>query len=603
MTAPRATDATVATALPEKTDPILLAVISNRLDSIVREMENTLLRTGRSGVLNMARDFSCAITTGQNELLSSAEGLPCHIFGAHLMTEAMTELQPDLAEGDAFLHNDPYRGNSHAADHTILIPVFFEGEHMFTTLAKAHQADIGNSEPSTYMPFAKDVYQEGALIFPCVRVQKENRDVEDIIRMCRARIRVPEQWYGDYLSMVGAARVAEARLKELCDRYGRAALKAFIRDWMDYSEDRMAQAIEKLPGGSTVGTGRHDPIPGVLPDGIEITVKLDVDTAERRITVDLRDNIDCIPAGVNESEACTVSNVMAGIFNSLETGIPANSGSFRRIELLLRENCIVGKPRFPHSTSVATTNVGDRLTVTTQKAVADAWAGFGAAEGATGLGPGFSVVSGTDRRNGDEPYVNQVFLGSQGGPAHPDIDGWVTYGLAVAAGLMFRDSIELSELKYPFRVEELRIRTDSEGAGRRRGAPGATVAFGPKWDPMEAAYVTDCVSFPPRGTQGGLSAARNVAFARDESGEREIESLGAITLQPGERIGQHSTGGGGYGHPFEREPERVIEDIRLGFVSIERARSVYGVAVSGDRPSAALRIDEQATAELRAGAH
>ena len=583
-----------------KTDPILMAVIANRLDSIVREMENTLLRTGRSGVLNMARDFSCAITTGENELLSSAEGLPCHIFGAHLMTAAMTELHDDLADGDAFLHNDPYRGNSHAADHTILVPVLFEGEHMFTTVAKAHQADIGNSEPSTYMPFAKDVYQEGALIFPCVRIQKDRRDVEDIIRMCRSRIRVPDQWYGDYLAMVGAARVAEARLKELCGRYGKDLVKSFIQDWFDYSEQKMVQAISKLPGGTTTGVGRHDPITGVLPDGIEIKVTVTVDASAGRISLDLRDNIDCIPAGVNESEACTVSNVMTGVFNSLKPGVPANSGSFRRIELLLRDNCIVGRPKFPHSTSVATTNVGDRLVVTTQKAIADAWPGFGAAEGATGLGPGFSVISGVDRRQNSEPYVNQVFLGSQGGPAHPEIDGWVTYGLAVAAGLMFRDSIELSELKYPFRVGELRIREDSEGAGRRRGAPGATVRFGPKWDPMEAAYVTDCVSFPPRGTQGGLAAARNVAFTVDSNGvETEITPLGSLTLQPGEQIGQHSTGGGGYGEPFEREPERVRQDVLWGFVSFDRARSVYAVAFRSEERTADLEVDIAETARLR----
>ena len=582
------------------TDPILMAVISNRLDSIVREMENTLLRTGRSGVLNMARDFSCAITTGQNELLSSAEGLPCHIFGAHLMTDAMTSLHPDLADGDAFLHNDPYRGNSHAADHTILVPVLFEGEHMFTALAKAHQADIGNSEPTTYMPFAKDVYQEGALIFPCVRIQQDRRDVDDIIRMCRSRIRVPDQWYGDYLAMVGAARVAEARLKELCERYGRDVVKGFIRDWLDYSEQRMVQAIAELPSGSAVGVGHHDPVEGILPDGIEITVKVEVDASEGRIAIDLTENIDCIPAGVNESEACTVSNVMAGVFNSLRPGVPANSGAFRRIDLRLRENCIVGRPRFPHSTSVATTNVGDRLTVTTQKAIADAWAGFGAAEGATGLGPGFAVVSGTDRRFDGEPYVNQVFLGSQGGPAHADIDGWVTYGLAVAAGLMFRDSIELAELKYPFRVGELRIRTDSEGAGRRRGAPGASVRFGPKWDPMEAAYVTDCVVFPPRGTQGGGDAAGSVAYRRDRDGsDRAIPPLGSLVLAPGEEIGQHSTGGGGYGSPLEREPERVLADVLAGFVSFERARDVYGVVFDDDGVHAGLRVDEAGTARLR----
>src|SRR5207244_13501324 len=96
----------------------------------------------------------------------------------------------------------------------------------FTAAAKAHQADCGNSRPTTYMPYARDVYEEGSLIFPCVLVQREYRDVEDVIRMCRRRIRVPEQWYGDYLAGVGAARIAENRLKELCARYGLERVEA-----------------------------------------------------------------------------------------------------------------------------------------------------------------------------------------------------------------------------------------------------------------------------------------------------------------------------------------------------------------------------------------
>ena len=186
-------------------DPVLLAVIANRMDSIVREMENTLLRTGRSAVLNMARDFSCALITADNRLLASAEGLPVHVIGMEFIAEAVTELHPELTEGDAFLHNDPYLGNTHPADHVILVPVFWEGRHVFTAAAKAHQADCGNAQPTTYMPYARDVYEEGSLIFSAVRVQQGHRDVDDVIRMCRRRIRVPDQWYGDYLAMLGAA--------------------------------------------------------------------------------------------------------------------------------------------------------------------------------------------------------------------------------------------------------------------------------------------------------------------------------------------------------------------------------------------------------------
>jgi N-methylhydantoinase B len=88
-------------------DPVLLAVLANRLDTVVREMENTLLRTGRSAILNMARDFSCALITADNRLLASAEGLPVHVIGMEFLSQAMTDLHQDLREGDAYLHNDP----------------------------------------------------------------------------------------------------------------------------------------------------------------------------------------------------------------------------------------------------------------------------------------------------------------------------------------------------------------------------------------------------------------------------------------------------------------------------------------------------------------
>ncbi len=117
-------------------------------------------------------------------------------------------------------------GNTHTADHTILVPVFIDGEHLFTASAKAHQADCGNAEPSTYVTYVEDVYAEGGLVFPCVKVQEHYQDIEDIIRMCRRRIRVPEVWYGDYLAAVGAARIGERRLQDVIARYGVARIRA-----------------------------------------------------------------------------------------------------------------------------------------------------------------------------------------------------------------------------------------------------------------------------------------------------------------------------------------------------------------------------------------
>jgi len=292
---------------------------------------------------------------------------------------------------------------------------------------------------------------------------------------------------------------------------------------------------------------------------------------------------------------------MTGLLNSLDADIPRNSGSFRRIDILLREGCVVGIPTFPHSTSVATTNLGERLVTITQKTFADRWGGMGLAEGACSVGTGFSVISGMDERHlPARPYVNQVFLGCQGGPGGPEVDGWLTYGNAVTNGLMFRDSIEIDEQKYPIRVEELRIRTDSEGAGRRRGAPGTVLRFGPKVGVMQAFYANDGVVYPPRGAQGGGDAAPQEPFLRDPSGgEHPVPAVGGVTMTVGETLGHRLSGGGGYGDPRQREADLVRQDVLSHFVSLDRAREVYGVVFTGTSIDDSLEVDEAATRRLR----
>jgi N-methylhydantoinase B len=591
-------------AVPAETDqfdPVLLAVLANRFEAIVREMSNTLLRSGRSAVLSMARDFSCSIVTAGNELLAAAEGLPVHVFGSHLLTRAMTDIHDDLAPGDAFLHNDPYLGNTHHADHTVLVPVFVGDEHLFTAVAKAHQADVGNSIPTTYMPFSPDIYEEGAISFPCVRVQRDYQENDDIIRMCRRRIRVPDQWYGDFLAGLGAARIGERRLGELAEKYGVETLREFVREWFDYSERRMAHAISTLPSGRVVGHGRHDSVPAV-PDGIPIKVDIDVDHAAGRVTIDLRDNIDCVPAGLNESEACAVNNVISGLFNVLEGDVPHNAGSFRRIEVQLRENCVVGIPVHPTCCSMATTNVADRLVNITQSAFADIGDGLGLAEGGEAMGVGLAVVSGKDWRRDGAPYVNQLYTGSSGGPASPVADGWLTYCLPVCAGLIYRDSIEVDEQKYPLHFRSIEVVEDGGGAGRFRGAPPTRIVYGPREMPMIAAYTADGFENPARGVRGGREGCQPYAGKLLVDGtEVALPMLSQERIEPGEWIVGMEAGGGGYGDPLQRDPERVLHDVREGWVSRGAAEAIYGVAFTGEVDDETLAVDAEATARLRGG--
>ncbi len=559
-------------------DGAQLAILNNRFQGVARKMANTLLRTGRSGVLNRARDFSCCIVTAGCDLLSAADSLPIHVLsGPDLMAKAMKAFHPRLRRGDAFLHNSPYHGCSHAADHTILVPVFDEADvHRFTVVAKAHQADIGNSIPTTYHGAAKDVYEEGALIFPAVQVERDYAPIDDIVRMCRMRIRVPDQWWGDFLAMMGAARIGERELSALGAELGWATLDTFASDWLDYSERRCAEAIRALPAGRVQAFSTHDAFPGTPADGVTVKAVVVVRPEDAIVEVDLTDNPDNLPCGLNLSEACSRTAAYIGIFNSIDHTVPKNAGSFRRIRVTLREGCIVGIPRHPTSCSVSTTNIADRVANAVQRAMAELADGCGMAEVGAVIPPAAGVISGKDPRSG-KAYVNQVFLGFTGGAGGPFADAWLTTAHVGNGGLCFQDSIELDELYQPIEVKARRILPDTEGAGRFRGAPSILVEFGPSTGSFEIGYVSDGAVNRPKGARGGQAGGASQQFRRKRDGTLEpLPACAQVIIHDGETIVSISTGGGGYGDPTARDAALIRKDVAEGWITAERARTVYG---------------------------
>jgi N-methylhydantoinase B len=327
-------------------------------------------------------------------------------------------------------------------------------------------------------------------------------------------------------------------------------------------------------------------------------VRVDPDAA--RITVDLRDNIDCVEAGLNESEACAINNVTTGIFNCLDPTIPRNSGSFRRIDVLLRENCVVGVPRFPRSCSMATTNVGDRLVNLVQRAFADLGDGYGLAEGGVSLGAGAAVISGEDFRRNGQPYVNQLLLGGNGGPGGPRCDGWLTYGIPVVAGLMYADSLELDELRFPVLFETARILPATAGAGRHRGAPAMETSYRVRSGHMIVVIISDGQHNAPRGVLGGEDGCLAVThLVFDDGSERKLANFEIVWLEPNAVLRGRTNSGAGYGDPRTRDPWAVLADVREGWETVERARDVYAVCLVGRGEDESLAVDEAATRALR----
>ncbi|MBJ7330138.1 MAG: hydantoinase B/oxoprolinase family protein [Solirubrobacteraceae bacterium] len=591
-------------------DKVTLTVMANRINSIVMEMTNTMVRTARSTTM-AARDFSCSITSHTHEMVSFAEAAPVHVYGSGMLAQDMEDIHPDFREGDVFMSNDPYGGNSHTADQTLLIPVFFEGVHLFTALAKAHQADIGNAIPTTYSPTASDVYNEGALVFPMVLMARGGWENTDILRMCERRIRSYETWYGDYLATLGAVRLAERRLKELAEWLGGVdATKEYLAAFLDYCEQMAGDAISKLPAGKILTKTHLDPFPQV-PDGIPLQAMIEVDPEAGKIIVDLRDNPDNVPAGLNLTESTAKNAATTGVLIALNSkrnaerlSVYNNAGTFRRIEVLTREGCVVGKPKHPASASCATTTVQCRTVGMTCIGMAALGDGFGSAEPAYGSAAVQGVLSGHDpRREGAPPYMFQIFAGTQGGPATYESDGWLTFLVTGGCGINYIDNSEVLEQKYPITVWERSVWQDSEGAGRTRGAPGNVCIYGPRFADMEVQYFHDGVENRIKGVHGGASPLGPEAWhiATDGTWDKYGYSVGEIVLTPGESIVSLSAGGGGYGDPLVRPADEVLTDVVEGYVSFARARDSYGVVLTGDPAKwETLAIDTAATEDLRA---
>jgi N-methylhydantoinase B len=281
--------------------------------------------------------------------------------------------------------------------------------------------------------------------------------------------------------------------------------------------------------------------------------------------------------------------------------VTANSGSFRRIEIKVRENCCVGIPRHPASCSLATTNLADHVTNPVQRAIAELSYGFGQAATGPLQPPGMGVISGLDPHNEGEPFINQVHIGVSGGAGTPVTDGFLTIIHAGNAGMCNIDSVEVDELHHPILIEGRSLIADTEGSGTYRGAPSIYSEYGP-WggSSLTVFYTADGTVSSAGGVRGGGAGGLSRAAMRKIGGEVvDLPPCHGITLEPGETIISHSAGGGGYGQPAERDPAKVLHDVKEGWISVERARRVYGVEIAGSADNDTLQLDLAHTKSLR----
>ena len=373
-------------------DQIVFTTLGKRIERIVQEVTIKCVQSARSATVH-ARDFSVTIADSQCRTVTIYGGLPIHTMSIDMALKPIVELFDDIQPGDCFLNNCPFYGNVHHADYTFCTPIFSGDKIIFWLLLRMHNVDVGAPEPTAYLPYAKEIYEEG-LHWPCVRVARGYEELKDIVRIGLVRIRVPQQWYGDFAAALGSSWIGDQRLRDLIEEYGDDVVTEFIDEWIEYGRRRMIAEIKSLPEGTWEGETWVDPI-DFIPDGFALNMKLTIDHEQAAMIVDLRDNPDQVEGGINLPEASSIAGPSQGIFASLDPTLHHNTGAFERIQFKLREGCICGIPIFPAGTSVSTSYLTDRLTSLAMAIMAQVDPNRGGAEGGY-IGFQEGVFSGQD---------------------------------------------------------------------------------------------------------------------------------------------------------------------------------------------------------------
>ncbi|HET8606653.1 MAG TPA: hydantoinase B/oxoprolinase family protein [Gaiellaceae bacterium] len=562
-------------------DPISFEVIRNALVAATDEMVLALKRSAYSTNIKTRSDFSCAFFDAQLRPVAQGFNQPVHLGSmVEQVPKAVLTYGPEnLGPGDAIVTNDPHPSGVHLNDVSLVSPVHSEGELLGYVANLAHHVDVGGGAPASIGAF-REVFQEGVII-PPVKLVAGGRIAEDVFRLILSQIRSKHETAGDFRAQIAANATGVRRVQALVARHGIDVIRATMAELLDYTERRTRAELARLPHGVYEAEGSVD------NDGYgdePVVLKARVELGPDGVRFDTTGSDPQRRAPVNSTYAMTFSACAYALKCLVDQDLPVNDGFYRLLDVYAPQgtvtNCTWPAP------VVGGWETQTRLVDVLFKALLPAFperlpAGTKAMMCQAGFGS-LNVEAGT------YTCFYDTFAGGYGGRFASDGPDAVQ-----AHGQNTENApVEETELNYPVRIDGLALVENSEGPGRFRGGLGLRKDY--RFDLHTTFTVlADRDRSGPHGVFGG-HAGRVAEYVHVRDGlETRLPSKATLDLVPGDVISVRTCGGGGYGPPEERDPERVLRDVLEGKVSAERARELYRVAIHG------RRVDHDETEELR----
>jgi N-methylhydantoinase B len=539
-------------------DPVTLGIMWDRLTAITSEMTAALIRTSFSTIVRESYDLSVVLFDAKARALAQGRlSAPGHSGTAANTIRYVIDTFPiaEMKPGDLFITNDPWHGTGHVYDMNFVRPVFRNERLVGFTFSDTHMPDMGGLGFSANIA---DKFAEG-LHLPAIRLMREGKVDPTVIAIIRSNVRVSEQVIGDMMANVTCNELGERLLLEFMDEYGVEELVTVGDAIIAKSDAAMREAIRRIPEGTYRNRMTIEGLTGPLNLQCACTVK------DGAIAVDFAGTDPMVAGAINVPFCYTRAMAIFAIRLLTVPNLPANEGSIGPLSFSAPDNCILNA--LPPAPTAGRHVVGHYVTPLVMGAFGEALPERVQAQ--CGM---IDLINVQGKAAGGRD-MSSMYFASGGYGAMDGMDGLHTLSTPAS---MKMTPVEVWETLNGITIESKRLIPDSGGVGQYRGGLGQEIVMrNDPGTPLTLSFFGRQSDFAPQGVRGGGAGTLHRYAIEGEA----VNAIGRSVLQAGERLTITMPGGGGYGDPRQRAPERVLQDVRDGYISAEAARRDYGVEV------------------------
>lgn len=550
-------------------DPITLGVVWGALQSVAVEIGSTIHRTAYSDQAREGQDFSVAVFDPQGRMICQGPYSPGHLGAMHHAVPNAIGAFPEgsLGPGDVVLLNDPTLGSGHFPDFFVTAPCYAGDTLIGYSTNILHHTDVGGARPGSQAVVGVTDYHQEGLFIPPIKIVEGGKPVEAAINLIAANSRVPDDLRGDLQAQLNSLKVGAQRMAAIVSTHGIDVYLAAVEAILDRSEDALRQEISTIPDGVYEF---EDFMDDYGPNTPPIKCKVRVTVKDDTLDIDFTGTDPQTPSGLNSYFNYTRSYTYMAIKCLTDPFGVMNAGVLRPITISCPTGTFLnpkapagGGPRAVTCHRIFELVIGalaqalpDRVQTACSHFSNPTWGGW-------------------DPATNKHFVTYELLYGGTGARATKDgVDGMSS---------PFNSTnipVEAIESKQPLVVEQFAYVPDSAGPGRYRGGVATRLDITVLGEDVVINNLSERQKFPSYGLFGGKPGELGVTRLNPgRANERVVGGKESFPIQYGDTVRFQLSGAGGYGDPFERDPQKVARDVKLGMVSRAGARSEYGVVI------------------------